>query len=92
MKTVKFDITYSKKASGKEAVIRLVYAFALGIILSILASVAAMLVTLQWIHVVLTEKRHKSINNIIEMFVQYQAKSTAYAFMTTDERPPLLPE
>lgn len=91
MKTVKISVTSSNKASRWELLVRILWAIICGIVLFFFSIIACICAIIQWLYILITGKRSKSLNNLLKSYVIYRAQLNAYLYMLTDERNPILP-
>ncbi len=91
-KTVDYSVRYVEKASRVELFVRLVWSIPSIVVAVFLAIVYCIAHFLQFFHILLTGKRHRTLHNWIYMFLDYEVKLNAYLSMLTDERNPLMPE
>ena len=92
MKTVKSKITYTEKASRLELFVRIIYMIPIMIVLWIFGIIAAVVFIVEWLHILILGKRHKSLGKFLETYVTYVFKVNVYLNLVTDERPPIIPE
>jgi hypothetical protein len=92
MKTVSSKIVYKEKASRLELFVRILYAIPVLIVFWILGILAGIAEIILWVHILILGRRHKSLSELITLYVNYMFKVAAYLNLTTDERPPIIPE
>jgi hypothetical protein len=92
MKTVRSEIAFKERASRIEILVRLVYWIPLVIVLWVLSAVAGFVEIVQLLHILLLGRRHPTLNKFLSIFVKFQFQINAYYSLTTDERPPIIPE
>ena len=92
MKTVKFDVTYSEKASRWELIIRFLWSIPSYIVVFVLAIIMLVSWVLQFIHVLIMGKRNKTLYDWTLKYLTYLVKYESYLFILTEERNPILPE
>ncbi len=92
MKSVKYDITYSEKASRLELVVRFFWMIPTVIVMFFLGIIFYIGIILQWLHILFLGKRQKTLHGLIFKFEAYAAKVKAYVMLLTDEKNPILPE
>ena len=92
MKTVKISADGQKVALRLELLVRLVWAVVSSVVLFFFGIIAMICALLQWLHILVTRRRHAWLNRVLASYVFYRAKLNAYLFMLTDERSPILPE
>jgi len=92
MKTVDTNVKYEESASRAELIIRFLWAIPLTIVLYILAIVGSVAWCVQWLVILVTAKRNKTLNEWILKMFDYSVKYSAYQYLLTDERPPIMPE
>ena len=91
-KTVDYSVRYAEKAGRVELFVRFIWAIPTAIIAVFLAIVCFIALFLQFFHILLLGKRHRTLHNWIFMFMDYEVKFKAYLAMLTDERNPLVPD
>jgi hypothetical protein len=91
MKTVKSKIVYKEKAPRWELLVRIIYAIPVSIVLWIFSFIASIAAILLWFHILILGRRHKSLHNLVRMYIAYIFKTSAYFQLLTDERPPIIP-
>ena len=92
MKTVKVAITGQNKASRLELFIRIVWFIVSAVVLWAFGIIMVICLVIQWFYILITGKRHKSLNDIIKSYIYYRTKMEAYGYLTTEERNPIFPE
>ena len=92
MDTVKISVTSAEKASRLELIIRWVWGFIVGIILCIIGIFAYIAILIQWIHILILGKRHPALAKFVTNWYKGMAQLGFYYMLSTDERPPLIPE
>lgn len=92
METVKIDIASADKASRSELFVRILWCIVSGIVLWFFSIIAGVCLVVQWLYILVTGKRHKTLNKVIKVYLYYRTKMYAYLMMLTDERSPILPE
>lgn len=92
MKTVNLNVSSTAKASRLELFVRIVWAIVSMVVLWVLGIIAGICLVLQWLVILITGTRNMELNKVIQMYFAYSVKMTAYMFLLTDERNPLLPE
>jgi hypothetical protein len=92
METVKVTVTSAEKASRIELFIRFVWGLIAMIILGIIGIFAYIALAVQWIHILLLGKRHPALANFVTNWYKGYTQLYFYMLLSTDERPPLVPE
>ena len=92
MKTLKIDVKSSDKSPRWELLVRILWAIVGGIVLWFFSIIAIVCIIVHWFYILITGKRHKTLNNVLKVYLYYRTKLGAYVMMLTDERSPLLPE
>jgi len=92
MKTVKYDITYTEKASRIELFVRFVWSIPSYIVAAVLAFIMCIAMCFQWLCILFMGKRNKMLHDWIMKGMEYTVKWQTYFYLLTDERNPLLPE
>jgi len=92
MNTVATQIRYLPKASRLELIIRFIWAIPTTIVLFVFALVAALCLVLQWLYILFTGRRNRSLHVIIKTFTIQQYRLHVYFNLLTDERPPIVPD
>jgi hypothetical protein len=92
MKTVKISVTSLDKASRVELFVRILWAIVSGIVLWFFSILACVCLIVQWFYILITGKRHKTLNKVLRVYLYYRTKMAAYIMMLTEERSPILPE
>jgi Domain of unknown function (DUF4389) len=62
------------------------------IVLCVFSVVAMLCLVAQWLYILFAGRRQKWLNGLLKGYVKYRTKMTAYAFLLTEERNPILPE
>jgi len=83
------DIIWKSKASRVELIIRFLYAWVLGIFLTIWGFFVGVAWVIHWIYILAMGKRQRDIHDFIVGFWRFFCRSQAYILMLTDERPPI---
>ncbi len=91
MKSVKVTIESPDAASRKELIIRFFYGLVASIIIGIIGIFAGLAWIVQWLHILFTAKRHKSLTGFINSYQIAYTNLEFYMMLSTDERPPLVP-
>jgi hypothetical protein len=92
MKNVKFDVTFSEKASRWELIIRFFWMIPSVIVVIVLAIIGVITWFLQLVHILVMGKRNKVLHSWILKYVSYHVKFQSYYCALTDERNPIMPE
>jgi uncharacterized membrane protein len=92
MKTVKFGVEYKDKASRLELFIRIIYAIPLAIVVWILSFIMSFVNLVQWFHILILGRRHKSLYKFAKLYLGYVTKISAYIWLLVDERPEIIPD
>lgn len=92
MKTVKISVLSTDKASRAELFVRILWFIVSAIVLCVFGVIALLCLIVHWFYILITGKRHKTLNNVLRVYVYYRAKMEAYTMMVTEERSPILPE
>jgi uncharacterized membrane protein len=92
MKTVATEIKYIPRASRLELIIRFIWTILAGIVLMVFGLIAVVCFVLQWLYILFTGKRSRSLHVLIKTYVIQKYKVEAYFSLLTDERPPIVPE
>lgn len=92
MKTVTINVKSSEKASRLELFIRIVWVLLCGIVLFVAGIFATIAIVLQWFHILILGKRQMALNKFATNWMAAFASLTFYKNLSTDERPPLVPE
>lgn len=92
MKTVTISVKSSEKASRLELFIRIVWTILCSIVLGIVGIFAIIAMVLQWFHILILGKRQMQLNKFATNWMVALANLTFYKNLSTDERPPLVPE
>ena len=91
METVKITVKSEEKASRSELFVRFFWGFVVAIILSIVGVFAAIAMLVQWLHIFFLAKRHPSLSKFINSWYTATVGLYFYMYLSTDERPPLVP-
>jgi hypothetical protein len=91
METVKISVNSEEKASRPELFVRFFWGFVVAIILGIVGVFAAIAIIVQWLHILFLAKRHPSLSKFINSWYTAMAGLYFYMYLSTDERPPLVP-
>lgn len=92
MKTVKYEIKFSSKASRLELLIRFFWSIPTAIVLMVLIVIASVAAVLQFLHILILGKRHAGCHKWIVKCMVYAVQYKTYANLLTDERNPIMPE
>lgn len=92
MKTVKINVVSLAKASKVELFVRILWAIVSSIVLWFFSIIVGVCVIIQWFYILITGKRHRTLNKVIRIYIYYRTKVEAYIMMLTEERSPILPE
>jgi hypothetical protein len=92
MDSVKITVTGAEKASRLELFIRWVWGTIVLIILSIIGIFACIALIVQWFYILILGKRHPALANFVTNWYKAMAQLYFYVLLSTDERPPLVPE
>lgn len=92
MDTVKVTVKSDEKASRVELIVRFIWGMIVGIILGIIGMFAFIGVMIQWLHILLLGKRHAGLQKFINSYGVAKAQLEFYWLLSTDERPPIVPE
>ena len=91
METVKISVTSDEKASRLELFIRFFWGIVVAIVLGIVGVFAAIAMMVQWLHILFLGKRHPALSKFITAWYAATAGLYFYMYLSTDERPPLVP-
>ena len=75
-----------------ELIVRLLYTIPLAIVAYILMLLASVGFVLNWGSILVRGRRSVRVSAFLAMAFDYLFKAWNYAFGTTDERPPIIPE
>ena len=92
METVKISVTSAEKASRIELFIRWIWGTIAMIILGIIGIFACIANMIQWVYILILGKRHPALAKFITGWYKAVAQLMFYYMLSTDERPPLMPE
>ncbi|MFA6907462.1 MAG: DUF4389 domain-containing protein [Candidatus Micrarchaeia archaeon] len=92
MDTVKINVTSAEKASRLELIIRWVWGTIVAIILCIIGIFACLAMFIQWFYILLLGKRHPALAKFVTNWYKAMAQLYFYMYLSTDERPPLMPD
>ena len=93
MDTVKISVTSAEKARRLELIIRFIWGTIVAIILCIIGLFALYLATpLQWLYILFLGKRQPALAKFITGWAKGMTQLYFYMLLSTDERPPLIPE
>ncbi|MDD5317852.1 MAG: DUF4389 domain-containing protein [Candidatus ainarchaeum sp.] len=92
MDTVKVKIDSEEQASRLELLIRFVWCAVAGLILNIVGLVAFCALVVQWFYILVFGKRHMGIANFVNAYLVAYTGLYAYMYLSTEERPPLVPQ
>ena len=91
METVKINVTSAEKASRLELFIRWIWGTIVAIILCIIGIFAGIAMFIQWFYILLMGKRHPALAKFINAWFTAMTGLYFYMYLSTDERPPLMP-
>jgi len=92
METVKLEVKSVEEASRVELFVRFVWGFISYIVLYILMMINCLLLVVQWLIILITGKRNLGIASWMKKILVYATQFSAYLYLLTDERNPLIPE
>ena len=92
METVKVNVTSAEKASRLELFIRWIWGTIVAIILSIIGIFAGIAMIVQWFYILILGKRHPALAKFVTNWFKAMTGLYFYMYLSTDERPPLMPE
>ncbi len=92
MNTVKITVTSAEKASRLELFVRWIWGTIVGIILCIIGIFAYIALMVQWLHILILGKRHPALAKFVTNWYKGMTQLYFYCLLSTDERPPLIPE
>ena len=92
METVKISVTSAEKASRLELFIRWIWGTIVMIILCIIGFFACIAMFVQWFYILILGKRHPALAKFVTNWYRGMAQLGFYYILSTDERPPLVPE
>jgi len=92
MKTVAANVKYLEKASRLELIVRFIWMIPAAIVLFVFALVASVCFALQWLYMLFTGRRSRSLHVLIKTFEIQKFRVQAYLNLLTDERPPIVPD
>jgi hypothetical protein len=92
MQTIRTSVNSAPEASRFELLVRLVYTIPLAIVTYILMLLSGLGWLLNWGSILIRGRRSVRVSAFLNLAFDYLFKSSAYAFGTTDERPPIIPE
>ncbi len=92
MKTVKYDVTYVEKADRMEVIIRFFWMIPTLFVAAVLSLAGTVAWGLQFLHVLVFAKRHKTLHDWILKYMAYVTKADTYFMLLSDERNPIMPE
>ena len=92
METVKINVTSAEKASRLELFIRWIWGTIVGIILCIIGVFACIAMFVQWFYILLLGKRNAALAKFVTNWFKGMTQLYFYMYLSTDERPPLIPE
>jgi hypothetical protein len=87
---IKLDVEFDEKASRLEAlIIRFLYGFVLCLIAGVWGTVAYIVITIQWVHILVLGKRNAGMHNFVTKFFRFYVRVEGYLYLLTDARPPI---
>ena len=92
MDTVKVTVTSAEKASRLELFIRWIWGTIVMIILCIIGIFASIAIFVQWFYILFLGKRHAGLAKFVNAWFVAMTGLYFYMYLSTDERPPLIPE
>ena len=92
MKTVKYQIKFSSKASRLELLIRFLWSIPTAVVLCVLIIIGAVAAILQFLYILILGRRHAGCHKWIAKCMIYAVEYKTYANMLTDERSPIMPK
>ena len=92
MESVKITLASEEKASRLELLVRFIWGTIVGFVLGIIGVLAAMAVVIQWLHILILGKRQPGLQKFINAYGVALSRLKFYWLLTTDERPPIIPE
>jgi len=82
---------YEEEAGRIELFIRIVYAFIVGIILSVYGFIAGICIIIQFLVILILGRRSEGLSGFIAGYLEYYVHILSYTSFMTDERPGILP-
>ena len=92
MKSVTADVKFASRATRVELLVRILWGLVAGIVLAIFSFVSAIIWVVQILHILIYARRHRGMQSFIKTVVVARYRLSAYIFLLTDERPPIIPE
>ena len=92
MEGIDINVPYKKETTRVEMIYRCLYCIAYCIIASVVGTILCLIMTLQFLIMIITATRHEKLNHYIHVYVVWITDIAAYIYMLTDERPDLIPK
>ena len=92
MNSVKVELVSDENASRLELFIRIFWSMIVGFVLGFIGIFAAIALCLEWLHILFTGKRHAALQKFVNAYGVGLAQLKFYCMLSTDERPPIVPE
>jgi len=92
MKTVDARVSFNQRAPRVELLVRIIWGIVAGIVLAVFSIAAAIVLFVQFFHILILGRRHKDMQAFIKTVIIQRYKLSAYLYLLTDERPPIIPE
>ncbi|MDD5348516.1 MAG: DUF4389 domain-containing protein [Candidatus Omnitrophica bacterium] len=92
METVKITVKSAETASRLELFIRFIYGLVACIVIGIIGIFAYLAWFVQWLHILLLGKRNAALAKFMNAWLVAYTQLEFYTFLSTDERPPIVPE
>jgi len=92
METVKVTVKSEEKASRLELFIRFIWGTIVAIVLCIIGIFACLAIFAQWFYILILGKRHAGMQKFVNSFLVAVCNLHFYNNLSTDERPPLVPQ
>lgn len=92
MKTVKVGVKSDRNAPRLELFVRIIWAIPTAVVICIFGMIAKLCILLNWLCILVTGKRNRTLTGVARDYLYYSTKVQAYLSLLTDERSPILPE
>ncbi|MDR6223558.1 DUF4389 domain-containing protein [Methanococcoides alaskense] len=83
---------WNKKASRLELFVRIFYSIPVAIVLSLYSFLMTFCFLLQLPFILVLGRRLEILNKVVKGYLEYYTQIAGYFYMTTDERPGILPK
>ncbi|MCX5795048.1 MAG: DUF4389 domain-containing protein [Elusimicrobia bacterium] len=92
MDSIKITVASAETASRLELIVRFIWGTIVGFVLGFIGIGAAVALVVQWFHILFLGRRQAGVQKFINAYGVAMSQLKFYWLLTTDERPPVLPQ